>query len=362
MADDHDDHDPERDDSPPVPRDRRRRRGFEDDEEPAPRRRYDSEPTSVSVLGILSLIQGIGSLISSFIPCIGVLGIIGGGIGLLLGVFGIVVARNSGRQGTGLPIAGTIVSIFAMLIGSAWLLLMAAMFKKGEVDAVADGGPPITISAVELDREYDANELAADGKYRGKELQVSGTVKKITRDDRPGKITVELDGTPGSTVDCNFNQSDQGELAPIAVGQGVSVRGKCKGKVRTWVTMDDCKLVKDNAPPNNADNEAAGPPVVVTADALDKDYADNVVAADMKYKGKQLELTGKVARVARNKPGKVTLEFKVEEGSTVDCDFVGKDALAQLGAVKVGQEVVVRGTCRGKGDEVVTLDNCALVK
>ncbi len=290
--------------------------------------------------------------------------IAGGAFGLLLGVIGIVVAKKSQRQGTGLPIAGTVVNALAILIGGAWLLVMALVFNKGGGDSTTDPGPGIAITSLALDQEYDDNELAADKKYKGKALIVTGAIKKITRDDKPGKVTIELTGTAGSTVDCHFDRDKQAELGGLALGQEVTIRGTCKGKVRTFVTLETCSL--DQKPPEEKKPEGKGqdiPPLAVTAEELERAYDGNVVAADTMYKGKALELTGKVVRVARNKPGKVTVEFESEVGPPVDCDFTTKEAQAPLGGVAVGDMVVVRGTCRGKpDDDVVTLTNCTLVK
>ncbi|MBN9117732.1 MAG: hypothetical protein J0I06_00930 [Planctomycetes bacterium] len=353
----------ERDDHDEGRRPQRRR---EDDEPGSRRSRYRDDPPplpQLSTLGLLSLLQGVGSLIASFIPCIGALAIGGGALGLLLGVIGIVVAKNSaGRQGTGLPIAGTVVNALAIVIGGCWVLVMALAFRDRGGEVAVDPGPGIEITAVALDTEYDANELDADKKYKGKVLVVTGTVKKITRDDRPGKITVELAGTAGSTVDCHFDRDKQAELGAVAVGQEVTVRGTCKGKVRTWVTLETCSL--DKKPEEKPDPKAGPPaaPVPVTAEELERAYDENVVAADAKYKGKVLQLTGRVFKVVRNRPGVVTIEFETDAGETVDCDFATKESQTPLAAVTAGDTIVVRGLCKGRSDDVVTLGNCTFVE
>lgn len=328
------------------------------------RDRYGEPPENpqVSVLGLLSLFQGMGSLIASFIPCVGVLAIGGGAVGLLLGVIGWVAARGSnGRTGIGLPVAGVVVNGLAIIIGGCWLLFMTAMFKDAGNRVNVDPGPGLEITASALDKEYAANELEADGKYMGKVLVVTGKVLKVTRDDKPGKITVELVGTPGSTVDCHFDRAKQAELAGVAVGQEVTVRGTCKGKVRTWVTLEDCAL--GGNPADKVDPKDAPPPLAVTADELERAYDANVVSADAKYKGKPLELTGRVERVVRNKPGVVTLEIETDAGDTIDCDFTTKDAQAALKDVAPGDAIVLRGTCRGYSDDNgITLDKCTFVK
>jgi|GEM_PF-1425081 len=313
----------------------------------------------VSILGIFSLIQGIGALLGSCIPCIGALALIGGGVGLLLGVIGLVVAKKSGRTGVGFPIAGISVNVLAMLIGGVWVLFIVGL-KKGEGDAApADDGSTITITAVALDEEYDSNEIAADKKYKGKTLEVTGKVQRITRDDKPDKVTVELTGTPDSTVDCHFDRDQQGNLGDVAVGQQVTIRGKCRGKVRSFVTLETCSIAKE---PEKKPEPKAGPPLPVTAETLESDYDRNVVSADAKYKGKVLEVTGKVMRIGRNQPGKVTVEMESENGLPIEFDFNTKETQAPLSTISAGDMVVIRGTCRGKDEGLVQLANCSFVK
>lgn len=124
--DDRRDRDDDRDD------DRRRDRDDRGD-----RRDRGDRPKDLSVLGLLSLIQGGGALIASFIPCFGVFAMIGAFIGLILGVTGIVVAKNGKKTGMGLPIAGTVVNTLALLIAAVWLLVIGAF-----MGAVANMPPP----------------------------------------------------------------------------------------------------------------------------------------------------------------------------------------------------------------------------
>jgi hypothetical protein len=353
MPSEYDDYDPDG---------RRPSRPQRDEFEPSRRyRRDEPPPIQTSSLGVVSLVQGIGSLIASFVPCVGALAIVGGAIGLLLGILSYVAAKKSGRQGTGVPVAAVCLNAFAIVIGGCWLLLMAVAFKnRGE--PVADG-PEIPITAVALDEAYDSNELDADRQYKNRTLVVSGKVKKITRDDRPGKITVELTGTPGSTVDCHFDRDKQAELNALAVGDDVVIRGRCGGKVQMFVILNDCSLVKEaDRPAPKRPDEKPDAPIAITAEALEREYDNNVVAADAKFKGRTVDVTGKVARVARNKPGKLTIELDSEAGPPIECDFAAKDGQAQLGALAAGDTVVVRGTCRGRPDGVVALASCTSVK
>ncbi|OWK38857.1 OB-fold protein [Fimbriiglobus ruber] len=239
----------------------RRRRRDDDDRDDRPR---GDQPKQVSILGVFSLIKGIGGLIVSLFPCIG---IIGGAVcllGLFLGILGIVVAKKS-NQGTGLPIAGTIVSAIGLVIAVVWFAVMSVFFgavgevakeaakaseeiKRKEVESVRTG-PATKVDAVALDKEFDDNQLQAEAKYKGKVLEVSGVVHKVTK-DKIGKITVELKGdqeeSENSTVDCNFTDDPENvsALAAVTAAKRVTIRGKCKGKVDTYVTLEYCMLVK----------------------------------------------------------------------------------------------------------------------
>lgn len=373
--DDNDRNERDEDDRP------RRKRNDDDDDRPRKSRRRrddddtDSEKKSTSILGVFALIGAIGSLLLSFIPCIGAFAIFGGVVSLLKGGLAwFLASRSGGRTGTGVPIASVVVSGLAILIGGAWAGLMYSM-KDSTPPVVDDGSPPIVMTAVELDKEYDTNELASDGKYKNKTLEVTGKIKKITKDDKPGKITVELVGIDSdSTVDCHFDKHDkskEAELAALNVGQQTTIRGTCKGKVRGWVTLDKCSVIneadKTSDPktgpatdPKKSDPKA-DPPIAITAEDLDKAYKENAIGADTNYKNKTLEVTGKFVRITRNKPGKVTVEIEGSEFDTIDCDFNASDQ-GQLGKLAAGDMLVIRGTCRGEVDDTITLNTCTLVK
>jgi hypothetical protein len=173
-------------------------------------------------------------------------------------------------------------------------------------------------------------------------------------------MTLELTGLPGSTVDFIFGPDKKTELAALRVGGTVTVRGKCKGKVRAYVTFEDAILMVKE--PERAVEAPPGPAIRVSADDLYKAFDENVIAAEVKYKNKVLEVTGKVNKVLRNDVSKAVVELQVEDGiAIVICEFLAKDT-QQLAVVKKGQEVVIRGKCLGQVDDIVTLSLCSVVK
>lgn len=93
----------------------------------------------------------------------------------------------------------------------------------------------------------------------------------------------------------------------------------------------------------------------LTASSLLAAYDANEVAADEKFKGKLIEVTGKVDTIAKDIMG----DPYVTLGSGKDFEFAHvqavfpADALKQLAGLRKGQEVTVRCTCAGKVINVI---------
>ena len=99
-----------------------------------------------------------------------------------------------------------------------------------------------TLSADQLAREYENNEVAADAKYKGKIVIVSGTIQDIGKDvmDEPYIIiggSGFLDG-----VQCFFTESEESSVAHLSKGQRVSVKGEVSGKIIGNVLVKKCSL------------------------------------------------------------------------------------------------------------------------
>jgi hypothetical protein len=352
--------------------DERRPDRFGDRPQPI-RRLYDEEPQtkSVSVLGVLALISGIGSMLFSFIPCCGMFAIVGGVPSLLLGGVAWILANNSnGRTGIGVPIASVIVSVISILFSFLWWALVYT--HKPVLPAIDDGSPAIVVRVKDLEKEFDENELAADTKYKNKIVEVAGEVLSISRNDKPGKITVELVDA-GQTVECHFSnwgKANVAELGQLQVGQGVRIRGICQGKVDGIVTVDSCSLVKGDAKPEpirtdpkknepKKNDPGSTPPIFITAADFDKAYAENAVKADTNYKGRHLEVTGKFIRVSRVVFGIAVVELEGHDGDTVNFHFNEGDQ-APLAKLVPGDMVVIRGICQHEG--TISIINCIYVK
>lgn len=101
------------------------------------------------------------------------------------------------------------------------------------------------VSASELFQDYKSNEVAADEKYKGKMLEVTGTVHSIGK-DIVNTIYVTLEGGGRfeiMSVQCYFSDKHKSEAAQLSKGQTITVRGRCEGKFGN-VHIKKCEFVK----------------------------------------------------------------------------------------------------------------------
>lgn len=101
---------------------------------------------------------------------------------------------------------------------------------------------PVAVKASELTKAYDENELAADGKYKGKVLEVSGKITNIA--ETLGNLTVSLAGhNIAKTVMCGFDESEKPSIAKLKNGQSVTLTGTGDGSTGgLYVGLNDCKI------------------------------------------------------------------------------------------------------------------------
>ncbi len=109
---------------------------------------------------------------------------------------------------------------------------------------IANEEPVYSLSAVNLVKDYDASEEAANAKYLGKVLEVKGIIAEKTKDEK-GMVNVTLQGPDLAGVGCQFDPKAQEQLAIIKEGQEVVIKGICTG-VLMDVVMVDCVITNDN--------------------------------------------------------------------------------------------------------------------
>jgi len=102
--------------------------------------------------------------------------------------------------------------------------------------------PAITVTVMKLLDEYDSNEVAADMKYKGKIISVTGYVSSVQ--SLNSTCYVKLTPSIGSsliTVDCYFRlSSHQQQIAQIKEGQLITITGTCHGEGFLYVGVREC--------------------------------------------------------------------------------------------------------------------------
>jgi hypothetical protein len=111
------------------------------------------------------------------------------------------------------------VAIVCLLVG-AW-----GYYQYQKPRAGTSGiAPDFRLTAEQLYNEYSANESAADKKYSGNVLEVTGIVKE--KQVTSNATNVLLMGAPTGGVNCSFQNK---EASAIKVGEMVKVKGRCTG-------------------------------------------------------------------------------------------------------------------------------------
>jgi hypothetical protein len=99
-----------------------------------------------------------------------------------------------------------------------------------------------SISADALARAYNANEIAADEKYKGKAVIITGKIQNIGKDILGSPFVVVGGSGMLDGVQCMFAKSAMSSLASLSKGRTVTISGTVSGKMLSWVMMSDCQL------------------------------------------------------------------------------------------------------------------------
>jgi hypothetical protein len=112
-----------------------------------------------------------------------------------------------------------------------FVLAIASSSDSNTEKEISESTTIISISAQQLYQEYAANEVAADQKYKGQILSVTGTVDAIAKDITDNiYVTLKGDEFLGD-VQCFFADEHTNETAQLSKGMRITVKGQCDGKM-----------------------------------------------------------------------------------------------------------------------------------
>jgi hypothetical protein len=246
------------------------------------------------------------------------------------------------------------------------LTLLAAVSCGPKNDAPAPSGPrppikppedspPLAVTSEQLAKDYQADQAAADKKYKDKVLAVEGVVILLHNHDFGGAMVLLTGIDEGfgakrvyAPTACFFGKANDGKASTVSKGQKITVRGFCKGKHAGGPGVWNCEVV----------TKEEDPAIYVQAKQLSKEFIEDEKKANDKYADKFLVVEGVIREAQiREFDGSITFEGPEEKAApamrvTVHVgSFVDRPLLNSL---KKGQTRTIRDKCSGsvKGEVV----------
>lgn len=135
------------------------------------------------------------------------------------------------------------VIVFFIIVGSSGSSNPASTSSVVQEQAVSE--PAVAVTASKLASDYEANEVSADAKYKGKILEVTGTISNIGKDILDTPYVALSDGKQYSitSIQCMFDKSDQGQLAALSKDAKITLSGRGDGKLGN-ILLRECSIVK----------------------------------------------------------------------------------------------------------------------
>lgn len=103
---------------------------------------------------------------------------------------------------------------------------------------------PLKVEAKTLLKEFEENEAAADGKYKGKTLQVTGVLDKVDTEifDDSQYVARVGAGTAYDFITVNCNDQSADDVSSLKKGQDITVIGKFDDGGDLGVELKNCTI------------------------------------------------------------------------------------------------------------------------
>lgn len=100
---------------------------------------------------------------------------------------------------------------------------------------------PMKITAKELADDFDANQVAAENKWKGKLIEFSAEISNITD---TGLSFQNVGSKQYSVTQISCRVTDKQQLLPLKNGQMVTVKGTVGGQTIGVIDVSDCQVVQ----------------------------------------------------------------------------------------------------------------------
>jgi hypothetical protein len=111
-------------------------------------------------------------------------------------------------------------------------------------EAVVGPDGTVSVGAVRLWREYQENEVAADARYKGKRVRVTGTVVSIERDADGAPVLHLLSGNPVFRTMATLDRAFIPDAAKLKKGDQVVIRCMGDGVMMRMPQLEKCMLLE----------------------------------------------------------------------------------------------------------------------
>lgn len=187
--------------------------------------------------------------------------------------------------------------------------------------------------------EFRNDTANASEKYSDKVIAITGQVGTIQDD----YATIRGYDDDNWLYNVNVYLKDVEDLKKFKVGDTVTIEGVCDDTTLFGdVTVRQCVIAEKFAVIPDYNNS-----VKVEIDDFIKAYKENQVSADSQYKGKIVELTGRVTNVTDNY---IVIQSYNADVWDWDCDIeVCFEDADELKKASEGKEITIIGECNGKG-------------
>lgn len=106
--------------------------------------------------------------------------------------------------------------------------------------APAPKAQAVPVTALELFKDYQGNEVAADGRYKGRTLLVTGTVSEVKKDFTDSIVIHLRSSNPFMSIDAHVEDSETAKAAQLNKGDTVTLRCEGRGMVIGRPQLGDC--------------------------------------------------------------------------------------------------------------------------
>ena len=116
-------------------------------------------------------------------------------------------------------------------------------------ESVRETQASFTLTATGLARAYADDEIAADRRYKGKVIYLTGQVENVESDLMDSYLVRLRTGVNwGDLVSCRFPKAQEQHLTRLIQGSYVRIKGRCVGKTPALM-IQECILVDEKGSP-----------------------------------------------------------------------------------------------------------------